>query len=63
MNKRAFLSGYLFKEAAGTATIESFVPPTDDPSPQTDTNVNAVQDAEKEVATDKVTANHMEENI
>jgi len=59
MNTAAFLAGYMHKQA--TNTIESFVPPTADPSPQTDKGVNEVQEAAKEKATDITTSNMMAE--
>lgn len=53
MNKQAFIDGYMSKEALDADT---FMPPTADPSPQTDVNVKAVEGMAKEKTVEDATA-------
>ena len=45
MNNRAFIAGYLYKNATSDGT---FIPPTEDPAPQTDPKVTKVESMVKE---------------
>ena len=53
MNAEAFLDGYMHKQALDADT---FIPPTEDPSPQTDANVKAVEGMAKEKTVEDATA-------
>ena len=53
MNKQAFIDGYMHKQALDADT---FMPPTADPSPQTDVNVKAVEGMAKEKTVEDATA-------
>ena len=56
MNVEAYLEGYMHKEALETNT---FIPPTTDPSPQTDANVKAVESMAKQKTLEDATATSM----
>jgi hypothetical protein len=60
MNAEAYLKGYLHKTALDANT---FMPPTADPSPQTDANVKAVEGMAKEKTLEDATAMSMDESI
>ncbi len=56
MNADAFLEGYMHKQALAADT---FIPPTADPSPQTDVNVKAAEGMAKEKTLEDATADDM----
>jgi hypothetical protein len=56
MHIEAYLKGYLHKTALAAAT---FIPPTEDPAPQTDANVKAAEGMAKEKTLEDATADAM----